>query len=61
MFSVEALIRHRLQAALRLMKDTTLTLQEIGCSCGFHSVSYFIRQFRKAYGCTPGEYRMLGK
>ena len=58
---VEALIRHRLQAALRLMKDTTLTLQEIGWSCGFHSVSYFIRQFRKAYGCTPGEYRMLGK
>lgn len=58
---VEALIRHRLQVALRLLKDTTLTLQEISCSCGFNSVHYFIRQFRQTYGYTPGQFRMLGK
>lgn len=58
---VEALIRYRLQIAHRLVKDTTLTLREISSSCGFHSEHYFIRQFRHAYGCTPGQYRTMGK
>ena len=58
---VDALIQHRLQIAHGLIKDTTLTLQEISYSCGFHSVHYFSRQFRQAYGYTPGKYRILGK
>lgn len=58
---VDALIQHRLQIAHRLIKDTTLTLQEISYSCGFNSVHYFSRQFRKTYGYTPGQYRNLGK
>jgi len=58
---VDALIQHRLQIAHRLIKDTTLTLQEISYSCGFNSVHYFSRQFRQTYGYTPGQYRILGK
>lgn len=58
---VDALIRHRLEIAHRLIKDTTLTLQEISYSCGFNSVNYFSRQFRQTYGYTPGQYRILGK
>ena len=58
---VEALIQHRLQTAHRLLRDTTLTLQEISLACGFNSVHYFIRQFRQTFGCTPGEYRTAGK
>jgi len=58
---VDALIQHRLQIAHRLIKDTTLTLQEISYSCGFNSIHYFSRQFRKTYGYTPGQYRNLGK
>lgn len=58
---VEALIQYRLQIAHRLIRDTTLTLQEISASCGFHSVHYFIRQFRERYGCPPGQFRMMGK
>lgn len=58
---VEALIRQRLQIALRLIKDTTLTLQEISCACGFNSVHYFIRRFRQAFGISPGQYRIMGK
>lgn len=38
---VDALIRHRLQIARRLLNDKTLTLQEISYSCGFNSVNYF--------------------
>ena len=58
---VEALIQYRLQTAQRLLRETTLTLQEISFACGFHSVNYFSRQFRGRYGYSPGGKRELGK
>jgi len=58
---VDALIRHRLQTARRLLTESTLTLQEIGYDCGFHSVNYFSRQFKKLYGYAPSKNRTLGK
>lgn len=58
---VETLIQHRLQTARGLLRDTALTLQEIAERCGFHSVSYFSRQFRRLYGIAPGQNRSLGK
>ena len=58
---VNALIRYRLQVAHRLLQDASLTVQEISLACGFRSAGYFTRQFRKAYGYTPGQARTLGK
>ncbi len=58
---VDALIQYRLQTAHSLLKDTTMTLQEISYSCGFNSVNYFSRRFRQIYGYTPGQARNLGK
>lgn len=58
---VEALIRYRIGAAYSLLKDSTMTLQEISDACGFNSVSYFSRKFRQSYGCAPGQARALGK
>lgn len=58
---VDALIRYRLQIAHGLLKNTTMTLQEISYLSGFHSVNYFSRRFRKTYGYTPGQNRALGK
>ncbi len=58
---IEALVQRRLREARTLLRDTMMTLQEISYACGFNSVSYFIRQFRKAYGRTPGQARALGK
>ena len=58
---VDALIQYRLQKAHRLLNETTLTLREISYDCGFHSVNYFSRQFRKRYGYAPGKNRTLGK
>ena len=55
---VEALIKYRLQTAKRLLHETTLTLQEISLACGFHSVNYFSRQFRKRYGYSPTNARI---
>lgn len=50
---VDALIQHRLQKAHGMLHDTTRTLQEISHACGFNSVNYFSRQFRKHYGYAP--------
>ena len=58
---VDALIQYRLQTAYRLLSDTTLTLREISNACGFNSVNYFSRQFRRTYGYAPGQYRALGR
>lgn len=58
---IEALIQYRLQIAHKLLNETNLTLQEISVECGFNSVNYFSRQFRKTYGCSPRNYRALGK
>lgn len=58
---VNALIRYRLQTAHRMLRNTSLTVQEIGMACGFASANYFARQFRKRYGYPPGHVRDLGK
>ena len=58
---ISVLIQRRLQEARRLLDDTTKTVQEISESCGFNSVQYFSRQFRKFYGHSPRQKRNMGK
>ncbi len=58
---VDALIRHRLQMAHGMLHDTSRTLLEISHACGFSSVNYFSRQFRKHYGYAPSLAREPGK
>lgn len=58
---VDALIQYRLSTAHRLLSKKTLSLQEISFACGFNSVNYFSRQFRKTYGCLPSSFYKMGK
>ena len=58
---IDALIQYRLQNANRLLNEKTHTLQEISFACGFNSVNYFSRQFKKKYGYAPGKNDKLGK
>lgn len=58
---IDALIQYRLQTARRLLSTKTLSLQEVSFACGFHSVNYFSRQFKKVYGYTPSQNCNLGK
>ena len=58
---VDALIKYRLQEAYRMLNENIYTLQEISYACGFNSVNYFSRQFKKKYGHCPGQKRNLGK
>ncbi|WP_257669642.1 two-component regulator propeller domain-containing protein [Parapedobacter tibetensis] len=51
-------IRHiRLQHATKLLSTTQLTVAEIFYRTGFNNQSYFFREFKKQYHCSPNEYR----
>ena len=58
---IDALIQYRLQMAHQLLSERTQTLQQISYACGFNSVNYFSRQFKKKFGCTPGKSVDMGK
>lgn len=58
---VEILIQYRLQMAHQLLSERTQTLQQISYACGFNSVNYFSRQFKKRYGYAPSQNDVVGK
>lgn len=58
---VDMLIQHRLQMANKLLCEKTQTLQQISYACGFNSVNYFSRQFKKKYGYAPSQSADMGK
>lgn len=52
------LIKTRLHAACRALRDTDSNVAEIAAACGFTDQSAFARQFRQAIGTTPREFRL---
>lgn len=58
---VAMLIQYRLQIARQLLREQTQTLQQISYACGFNSVNYFSRQFKKRYGYAPSQKSDMGK
>ncbi|RNI25620.1 hybrid sensor histidine kinase/response regulator transcription factor [Rufibacter latericius] len=51
-------IKHvRLQKAAALLQNTNLSVSEIFYQTGFNNQSYFFREFKKRYECSPNEYR----
>lgn len=51
------LIEFRLRNGLELLRTTGMTVTEICYEVGFNGPSYFSESFRKAFGCSPLEYR----
>lgn len=52
------LLNLRLEAAGNLLKSQeNLKVSEIAQQCAFQDPGYFIRVFRKHYGCTPNKFR----
>jgi len=51
------LIRFRLDAAKRMMWDTTIGMDIIAENCGFTNQQYFSKIFKKQTGLTPSQYR----
>ncbi len=54
---IENLNQRRLELARELLADSRLHIGEIARLAGFENSSYFIRCFRRRFGCTPGEHR----
>lgn len=53
----EFIRRRRLLQAAHDLSYTDHPLKEIADDAGFRNMSYFIRQFRKLYSVTPGQFR----
>ncbi len=53
----EYLNRFRIQKAVEILKDESISSPEAGYLCGFSTPKYFKDVFRKYVGCTPKEYR----
>lgn len=54
---ISFLTDYRLKKGIELLETTDKTVSEICFEVGFSGASYFTETFRKAYGCTPTEYR----
>ncbi|MDD3953879.1 MAG: AraC family transcriptional regulator [Lentisphaeria bacterium] len=48
---------HRLQKALKMLRESNLPMSEIAAECGFSSPIYFNKVIRKATGQPPGRLR----
>lgn len=55
---MEYLNKKRLQEAKILLLTTTLSIEEIATKTGFHSSSYFCKQFKRYEKSTPAKFRM---
>ncbi len=47
----------RLEHAYHLLRSSDLKVSEVAFACGFHDMSYFTKEFKKAYQLTPSKYR----
>ena len=53
----QSLLEYRLRTGAHLLRTGQLRVSEIARNVGFSSASQFIGAFRRAYGCTPMQYR----
>ncbi len=57
----DEIARARLSRARRLLKVTTLTVEQVAAASGFGAVQRFHSAFRTAAGMSPGEWRRRGE
>lgn len=54
---IEHLTELRIEQARKLLKESTLTIAEVGWACGYRDQNYFSRIFKNETGSTPRNYR----
>lgn len=54
---MQYLIDYRIDLAKFMLRDTALTVSEVGERCGFSDYAYFNRAFKKKQGCSPRAFR----
>jgi AraC-like DNA-binding protein len=58
MSPVNFIMEQRIAKAKKLLKETNLSIQEVGYRCGFNNLSYFNRVFKREEALTPTNFRM---
>lgn len=56
---IDFLNTYRLERACALLINTTASITDVACSCGFYDASYFVKVFKKYKGMTPKKYRTM--
>ena len=54
---VEYLNVYRISKAAKLLLNTDEPVTQIALDCGYNDLSYFIKQFGKHKGMSPGKFR----
>ncbi|MDT0582842.1 response regulator [Brumicola blandensis] len=49
------IVMHRMQKAHDLLNQHTLSISEVAYACGFESLAYFSRSFKKHFGISPSQ------
>ncbi len=57
--AIEYITQLRIKKACTMIKDDRKSIADTAFDCGFKNLSNFNRQFKKAVGCTPSEYKKL--
>jgi AraC-like DNA-binding protein len=47
----------RISRAVHLLSTTVMSIAAIAEECGYEDYNYFLRQFQKVTGVTPGQFR----
>lgn len=55
------LTKLRVEHALYLLLNTSLSIHEIAIACGFQNGNYFAKVFKKFLQCSPEEYRKMNR
>jgi len=56
---VEYINEYRLYRAAKMLMESGLSITEIALRCGYNNSAYFGKQFKRAYGVSPGNYRQV--
>jgi hypothetical protein len=51
----------KLTTAARKLLVSNLHINDIAYELGYEDSNYFIREFKRAFGCTPNQYRHIAK
>jgi two-component system, response regulator YesN len=51
------ILKRKMESAADLIRTSQLSYREIAYQLGFEDISYFYKQFKKIFQCTPGEYK----
>ena len=54
---LDILKEERMQMAAELLTKTSRSVKEIAFVCGYQESAYFMKVFKKNFGCTPSDYR----